>query len=120
MDYARELLKNEKILFIAGNHDYPQYIGKAWENMNYRMNSYMDIMDMGGLGVDMFFTSRMFGDVDKYMIGAEPDKLRTYLKELKKETDKGGYIPIPDHHIPPQISLKQMRTYIEISHEIFG
>ena len=63
---------------------------------------------------------RMFGGVDKHMLGAEPDELRAYLKELKKETDKGGYIPIPDHRIPPQISLKQMQTYIEIFHEIFG
>ena len=63
---------------------------------------------------------RMFGGVDKHMLGAEPDVLRAYLKELKKETDKGGYIPIPDHRIPPQISLKQMQTYIEIFHEIFG
>ena len=63
---------------------------------------------------------RMFGGVDKHMLGAQPDALRAYLQELKKETDKGGYIPIPDHRIPPDISLKQMQTYIEIFHEIFG
>lgn len=63
---------------------------------------------------------RMFGGVDKFMLCREPDELRAYLQELKKETDKGGYIPIPDHRIPPEVSLQQMMTYIDIFHEVFG
>lgn len=65
VDFARELLKKEKILFIAGNHDYSQYVGEAWEDMNYRMNGYMSMGYNGsGLGVDMFFTSRVVGNVN--------------------------------------------------------
>jgi len=63
---------------------------------------------------------RMFGGVDKHMLSRSPDEVRAYLMELKKETDKGGYIPIPDHRIPPNISLKNMQDYVEIFHEVFG
>ena len=63
VDFARELLKNEKILYVAGNHEYSQYIGEAWEDMAYRMNGYMS-MGSGALGVNMFFTSRIVGGVN--------------------------------------------------------
>ena len=60
VDFARQLLRDENIFFIAGNHEYSQYVGEAWEDPAYRMNSYMH---MGyGLGVPMFFNSRIVGD----------------------------------------------------------
>ena len=62
----------------------------------------------------------MLGGVDKFVLGKGPEAIRAHLMELKKETDKGGYIPIPDHRIPPEISLNQMMTYIDIFHEVFG
>lgn len=62
VDFAREFLKNEHILFIAGNHDYSQYVGEAWEDTAYKMNSYMSMGE--GLGVDMFYTSRIIGGVN--------------------------------------------------------
>ena len=62
VDYAREVVKNEKFFFIAGNHDYSQYVGEAWEDNAYRMNSYMQMGN--GLGVPMFFNSRIVGDVN--------------------------------------------------------
>ncbi len=65
VDFAREFLRNEKILFIAGNHEYSQYIGDAWEDTAYRMNSYMSMGYGGtGLGVNMFFTSREAGGIN--------------------------------------------------------
>ena len=63
---------------------------------------------------------RMFGGVDKNMLSRSPEEVRAYLTELKKETDKGGYIPIPDHRIPPDVSLKNMQDYVEIFHQVFG
>ena len=63
---------------------------------------------------------RMFGGVDKKILSRSPEEVRAYLTELKKETDKGGYIPIPDHRIPPDISLKNMQDYVEIFHQVFG
>ena len=88
VDFARKILTDDKIFFIAGNHDYSQYVGEAWEDKAYRMNSYMA---MGyGLGVPMFFNSRTVGGVN--IVGIDNSY---YLFEewqiwrLKREIEKG-------------------------------
>ncbi|MBQ7721132.1 MAG: metallophosphoesterase [Clostridia bacterium] len=59
---AREILKDDGIFFIAGNHEYSRWVGEAWEDLSYRMTSYMQ---MGfGLGVPMFWNSRVVGGVN--------------------------------------------------------
>ena len=63
---------------------------------------------------------RIFGAIDKNYIYGPEDKLRKHLQSLKPCVDEGGYIPIPDHRIPPQVSYKQMLRYIEIFHEVFN
>ena len=96
VDRAREIVSNEHIFFIAGNHDYSQYVGEAWEDNAYRMNSYMQ---MGyGLGVPMFFNSRTVGGVNivgidnSYYLFAE-----WQLYRLKKEAEKGLPIVLAFH-----------------------
>ena len=88
VDFARETVKNEKIFFIAGNHDYSQYVGEAWEDDAYRMNSYMQ---MGyGLGVPMFFNSRVVGGVN--IVGVDNSYYRFadwQLWRLQREVEKG-------------------------------
>ena len=88
VDYAREILKNERIFFIAGNHDYSQYVGEAWEDLAYRMNSYMQ---MGyGLGVPMFFNNRVVGGVN--IVGIDNSYYRFadwQLWRLQREVEKG-------------------------------
>ena len=89
-DFAREILKNEKIFFIAGNHDYSRYVGEAWEDDAYRMNSYMEIERMGGFGVPMLWNTRIAGGVNfvgidnSYYLFADWQLLR-----LKEEAAKG-------------------------------
>jgi hypothetical protein len=63
---------------------------------------------------------RMFGGVNKHLIASPENSLRAHLLDLKKEVDKGGYIPIPDHRIPPSVSYAQMLSYIRVFHEVFG
>ena len=90
VEKAREVVSDEKVFFIAGNHDYSQYVGEAWEDKAYRMNSYMEIEHMGGLGVPMLFNSRVAGGVN--IVGIDNSY---YLFEdwqivrLKKEVEKG-------------------------------
>ncbi|MBQ6066241.1 MAG: metallophosphoesterase [Clostridia bacterium] len=94
-DYARALLKNEHIFFIAGNHDYSQYVGEAWEDDAYRMNSYMQ---MGGLGVPMFFNARVVGGVN--IVGIDNSYYRFadwQLWRLKKEVEKGLPVVLAFH-----------------------
>lgn len=93
---ARKLLQNEAIFFIAGNHDYSQYVGEAWEDDAYRMNSYMQ---MGyGLGVPMFFNARVVGGVN--LVGIDNSYYRFadwQLWRLKKEAEKGLPIVLAFH-----------------------
>ncbi len=88
VEKAREILKDEKIFFIAGNHEYSQYVGEAWEDNAYRMNSYMQ---MGyGLGVPMFWNTREVGGVN--IIGIDNAYYQFedwHLWRLKREAEKG-------------------------------
>ncbi|MBQ6066285.1 MAG: metallophosphoesterase [Clostridia bacterium] len=88
VDFAREVVKNEKFFFIAGNHDYSQYVGEAWEDNAYRMNSYMQ---MGyGLGVPMFFNSRIVGGVN--IVGVDNSYYQFedwHLWRLQREVSRG-------------------------------
>ncbi len=88
VEKAREILKNERIFFIAGNHDYSQYVGEAWEDSAYRMNSYMQ---MGyGLGVPMFFNSRIVGGVNVVGIDNSYYHFSDWqIWRLQKEVEKG-------------------------------
>ncbi|MBQ6020064.1 MAG: metallophosphoesterase [Clostridia bacterium] len=88
VETARRLLKKDVVFFIAGNHDYSQYVGEAWEDKAYRMNSYMK---MGyGLGVPMFFNARVVGGLN--IVGIDNSYYlfeEWQLTRLKKEAEKG-------------------------------
>ena len=63
---------------------------------------------------------RIFGAIDKNYIFGPEEKLCSHLQSLKPCVDEGGFIPIPDHRIPPQVSYQQMLKYVKIFHEIFN
>ena len=88
VEKAREIVKHEKFFFIAGNHDYSQYVGEAWEDSAYRMNSYMQ---MGyGVGVPMFFNSRTVGGVNVVGIDNSYYHFADWqIWRLRKEVEKG-------------------------------
>ena len=96
VDWARRALQNENIFFIAGNHEYSQYVGEAWEDNAYRMNSYMQ---MGyGLGVPMFFNARVVGGVN--IVGIDNSYYLFedwHLWRLKREAEKGLPIILAFH-----------------------
>ncbi len=88
VEKAREIVRREKFFFIAGNHDYSQYVGEAWEDDAYRMNSYMQMG--GGLGVPMFFSSREIGGLN--IVGVDNSYYRFadwQLWRLRREVEKG-------------------------------
>ena len=96
VETARKILKDEHIFFIAGNHDYSQYVGEAWEDSAYRMNSYMR---MGyGLGVPMFFNARTVGGVN--VVGIDNSYYRFedwQIRRLEMEAEKGLPIVLAFH-----------------------
>jgi uroporphyrinogen decarboxylase len=64
-------------------------------------------------------TLRMLGGVNKHLLGGGEAALRQHLLAMKPEVDRGGFLPIPDHRVPPEVSYPQMQRYIEIFREVF-
>ena len=63
---------------------------------------------------------RMMGGVNKHVIGRGEAAIRAELEHLVPLVEDGGYIPLPDHRLPPSISLDDMRRYVDIFRDIFG
>jgi len=63
---------------------------------------------------------RMLGGVDKHVIPQGEAAIRRHLEPLRNLAAEGGYIPIPDHRIPPDCSLEQFRTYVRVFQEVFS
>lgn len=98
VEKTRQIVADEDFFFIAGNHDYSQYVGEAWEDDAYRMNSYMDIERMGGLGVPMFFNARTVGGVNVVGIDNSYYQFAEWqILRLKEEVKKGLPIVLAFH-----------------------
>ena len=69
---------------------------------------------------EKFGKLKIFGAVKKSYIYGTEDDLRNHLLSLKPAVLEGGFIPIPDHRIPPEVSYEQMLRYIRIFHEVFN
>ena len=63
---------------------------------------------------------RMMGGVDKHVIVQGEQAIRAHLERLKPITAEGGFIPLPDHRIPPDCSLKQFQVYVRVFDEVFN
>lgn len=97
VEKAGQILKDDKILFIAGNHEYSQYVDEAWEDHAYRMNAYMHIR--GTMGVDMLFASRVVGDVNFVCVDNGYYQFEDWqLKRLKMEVAKGLPVILAFHN----------------------
>ena len=63
---------------------------------------------------------RMMGGVDKHVIPQGDAAIRRHLESLRPLVAEGGYIPLPDHRIPPHCSLEQFRTYVRVFKEVMA
>lgn len=63
---------------------------------------------------------RMMGGVDKHVIPRGEAAIRAELEPLRALAAAGGFIPMPDHRIPPDTSLEQFRVYLRVFREVFG
>jgi len=63
---------------------------------------------------------KMFGGVNKHVIPEGEAAIREHLERLVPLAAEGGYIPIPDHRIPPSCSLEQFRTYVRVFKDVFA
>jgi len=63
---------------------------------------------------------RMLGGVNKLVIPRGETAIRAELEPLRPLVEEGGFIPIPDHRIPPDVSLDDFRSYVRVFKEVFG
>lgn len=108
-DFARKILAEEKVFFAAGNHEFSQYVGEAYEDFAYKMNSFREMQP--GLGAPLFFNAKTVGGVNFVSIDNSYHQFEPWqLEKLKKEIEKGLpiilclHVPLfeqslYDHHI---------------------
>ena len=63
---------------------------------------------------------RMMGGVNKHCIPRGETAIRAELEPLRDLVAEGGFIPLPDHRIPPDTSFKQFCDYVRIFKNVFG
>ncbi|MCD6291814.1 MAG: hypothetical protein J7M34_15060 [Anaerolineae bacterium] len=61
---------------------------------------------------------RIWGGVDKRALARGPEAIDAELDRLKPLIDEGGYIPHPDHGIPPDVSFANYRYFMERLQEV--
>ena len=87
-DFARTILFREKVFFAAGNHEFSQYVGEAYEDRAYKMNSFREMMP--GLGAPLFFNARILGGINFVSIDDSYHQFEDWqITRLKKEIAKG-------------------------------
>ena len=87
-DFARTILSREKVFFAAGNHEFSQYVGEAYEDRAYKMNSFREMMP--GLGAPLFFNARILGGINFVSIDDSYHQFEDWqITRLKKEIAKG-------------------------------
>ena len=88
-EFARTILSEEKVFFAAGNHEFSHYLGEAYEDRAYKMNSFREMLPEG-LGVPLFFHSRIVGGVNFVAIDDSYHQFEAWqITRLKKELAKG-------------------------------
>ena len=62
----------------------------------------------------------MMGGFDKHILQRDADAIRSEIKRLTPLVDEGGFIPMPDHRVPPDVPLENYRVYVRAAREIWG
>ena len=95
----------------------------CWRDSGFDIFFPIEVGKWGANPADLrrkFGKIKLFGAVDKNFIKAPEADLRRYLESLRPSVEEGGFLPIPDHRIPPDVSYGQMLQYIKIFHEVFN
>jgi uroporphyrinogen decarboxylase len=64
---------------------------------------------------------RMMGGLDnKKLIPGPAEAVRAELQRLKPLVDEGGFIPLPDHRLPPHCTMEAFCRYVQLFHAVYG
>jgi uroporphyrinogen-III decarboxylase len=62
----------------------------------------------------------LLGGVDKTQLIAGKDAIRAEVRRLEKLVADGGYVPLVDHRVPPDVTLENYHYYLRTKREAFG
>jgi len=62
----------------------------------------------------------MMGGFDKHILSQGKDQIRTEIYRLLPLVEEGGYIPFPDHRVPPDVPYENYMYYIDLARNIWG
>ena len=97
LDYAREILEGVDYFMAVGNHEYSLYVGEAWEDVPYKMQSYDKVQAV--FGNDLMFASRVMGGVNFVAVDDGYYRFdKSQLEKLKKEAEKGLPVVLMIHN----------------------
>lgn len=63
---------------------------------------------------------RLIGGVDKHILAGSTDDILREIERLTPLVEEGGYIPLPDHRVPPDVSLSNYIFYLEEAKRAWG
>ena len=62
----------------------------------------------------------MMGGFDKHILARNKKEIETEIYRLLPLVEEGGFIPFPDHRVPPDIPLENYLYYIDRARTIWG
>jgi uroporphyrinogen decarboxylase len=62
----------------------------------------------------------MMGGMDKHLLQHGPAAIEREIRRLTPLVESGGYIPMPDHRVPPDVPLENYLFYCQKIREIWG
>jgi uroporphyrinogen decarboxylase len=61
---------------------------------------------------------RLWGGVDKRALAQGPAATDAHLRTLRSLVEEGGYIPMIDHGVPPDVSWASFQHYLDSKHRL--
>jgi len=62
----------------------------------------------------------MMGGFDKHVLARSKKAITQEIERLAPLVDEGGFIPMPDHRVPPDVPLENYIHYCEMARQIWG
>jgi uroporphyrinogen decarboxylase len=63
---------------------------------------------------------RLIGGVDKHVLMKSTREIAAEVERLAPLVEEGGYIPTPDHRVPPDVPLSNYIFYLEEAKRVWG
>ena len=60
------------------------------------------------------------GGFDKHILVQGKSAIAREIERLTPLVEEGGYIPMPDHRVPPDVPLAHYRFYLEQVRQVWG